>query len=138
MPEDRQRGGNGSIGVLIWDDVDAIRALLGVIIDLRPGLRLLGEANDGEQAIVEAERLQPDVILLDLAMPRLTGLEALPHIQRVAPAARVIVLSGFTTRTLAADALALGAIRYIEKGADPDTIADAIEEVAGSRTGHVA
>jgi two-component system NarL family response regulator len=121
---------DGSIGVLICDDVESMRVLLGVIVGLRPGLHVVGEAADGEQAVTEAERLQPDVILLDLSMPRRTGLEALPEIKRVAPDAKVIVLSGFAAPILAADALANGAARYVEKGADPDTIADTIEEVA--------
>ena len=132
---DRAREGeekplDGSIGVLICDDVESMRVLLGVIVGLRPGLHVAGEAADGEQAITEAARLQPDVILLDLSMPRRTGLDALPEIKRVAPEAKVIVLSAFAATMLAPDVLALGAARYIEKGVDPDTIAAIIEEVA--------
>ena len=121
---------DGSIGVLICDDVESMRVLLGVVVGLRPGLHVVGEAADGEQAITEAARLQPDVVLLDLSMPRRTGLEALPEIKRVAPEAKVIVLSGFAATMVAPDVLALGAARYIEKGVDPDTIAAMIEEVA--------
>lgn len=119
-----------SVGVLICDDVESMRVLLGVTVELRPGLRVVGEAEDGDQAIAQAERLQPDVILLDLAMPRRTGLDALPEIRRVAPAARIIVLSGFVSSMIAADVLARGAHRYVEKGVDPDTLAALIEEVA--------
>lgn len=121
---------DGSIGVLICDDVEPMRVLLGVIVGLRPGLHVAGEAADGEQAITEAARLQPDVVLLDLSMPRRTGLDALPEIKRVAPEAKVIVLSGFAAPTLAPDVLALGADSYLEKGVDPDTITAMIEEVA--------
>jgi DNA-binding NarL/FixJ family response regulator len=128
---------DGSIGVLICDDVESMRVLLGVIVELRPGLRVVGEAEDGEQAIAEAKRLQPDVILLDLSMPRRTGLDALPEIERVAPDAKVIVVSGFVSSMLAADVLARGADRYIEKGADLDTIAATIEEVATAHAGRV-
>jgi DNA-binding NarL/FixJ family response regulator len=128
---------DGSIGVLICDDVESMRVLLGVIVELRPGLRVVGEAEDGEQAIAEARRLQPDVILLDLSMPRRTGLDALPEIKRVAPDAKVIVVSGFVSSMLAADVLARGADRYIEKGVDPDTIAATIEEVATAHAGRV-
>jgi DNA-binding NarL/FixJ family response regulator len=124
---------DGSIGVLICDDAESMRVLLGIVVELRPGLHLVGEAGDGDEAIAEAERLQPDVVLLDLSMPRRTGLEALPEIRRVAPNAQVIVLSGFQSTVLADDVLALGAARYIEKGADPETIASAIEEVASAR-----
>ncbi len=120
---------NGAISVLICDDLAAMRMLLGVAVELRQGLRVVGEARDGNEAVAEAERLQPDVVLLDLSMPRRTGLDALPEIRRVAPATRVIVLSGFLASTIAEQALELGAALYIEKGADPDVIADAIEEV---------
>ena len=126
---------DGSVGVLICDDVESMRVLLGVIVELRPGLRVVGDAEDGEQAIAQAERLQPDVILLDLSMPRRTGLDALPEIKRVAPDAKVIVISGFASPMIAADVLARGADRYIERGGDPDTIAAAIEEVAAAHVG---
>jgi DNA-binding NarL/FixJ family response regulator len=140
MPEKEQRRKaalNGSVGVLICDDVASMRVLLGVTMELRPGLRVVGEAADGEQAIAQAERLQPDVILLDLSMPRRTGLDALPEIKRVAPGAKVIVLSGFVSSMIAADVLACGADRYIEKGGDPDAIAAMIEEVATAHAGRV-
>lgn len=121
------------IGVLICDDVDAIRMLLSVVIGLRAGLRVVGEAHDGNEAISEAKRLQPDVILLDLSMPHRTGLDALPELRLVAPAAQIIVLSGFVASTIADHVLALGAVRFIEKGTDPDLIATTIEEVAAKR-----
>ena len=123
---------NGSIGVLICDDVASMRLLLGVIVGERPGLHVVGEAADGEEAVAEAARLQPDVILLDLSMPRLTGLDALPELRRVAPEAKVVVLSGFAAPILADDVLALGAASYIEKGADPEAIAAMIEAVASA------
>jgi DNA-binding NarL/FixJ family response regulator len=66
-------------------------------------------------------------------MPRRTGLDALPEIKRVAPAAKIIVVSGFVSAMIAADVLARGADRYIEKGADPNAIAAMIEEVATAR-----
>lgn len=128
---------DGSVGVLICDDVESMRVLLGVIVELQPGLRVVGEAEDGEQAIAQAQRLQPDVILLDLSMPRRTGLDALPEIKRVAPDAKVIVVSGFVSSMIAAEVLARGADSYIEKGVDPDTIAAMIEEVATAHAGRV-
>lgn len=115
-----------TITVLICDDVDDMRMLLGIVVRLRPDLRVVGEARDGNEAVAEAKRLQPDVILLDLSMPHRTGLDALPEIRRVAPDARVIVLSGFAASTVAEEVLALGAARFIEKGAAPDEIVAAI------------
>jgi two-component system invasion response regulator UvrY len=125
---------NGSvIDVLICDDVDGMRMLLGAVIGLRPCLRLAGEARDGNEAISEARRLQPDVILLDLSMPLRTGFEALPEIRQAAPEAQVIVLSGFLAATIETDVLALGAALFMEKGAHPDEINDAIESVAARK-----
>ena len=92
-------------------------------------MRVVGEAADGEAAIAEASRLQPDVILLDLAMPILSGLDALPRLRQSAPAAKIIVLTGFSTATVADEVLALGADSYLEKGTNPDTIIAAIEHV---------
>ena len=125
--------GEREIGVLICDDVDAMRVLLGLVVGLGGNLRVVGEARDGNEAIVEAKRLQPDVILLDLSMPHRTGLDALPAIKQVAPGAQVIVFSGFVAATIEADVLALGAARFIEKGVDPDVIVAAIREVAALR-----
>ena len=127
-------GVNGSIGVLICDDVGAMRALLAIVVDMQPGLHVVGEAQDGTQAIAQAERLQPDVILLDISMPIVTGLDALPAIKRVAPAAKVIALSSFEAVAVAADVLASGADRYLEKGAGPDAITAMIIDVAGLPT----
>ena len=125
--------GGRTIDVLICDDVDAMRMLLGAVIGLRPGLRVVGEARDGNEAISEAKRLQPDVILLDLSMPLRTGFEALPGICQAAPDAQVIVLSGFLAATIETDVLALGAALFMEKGAHPDAINDAIESVASRK-----
>jgi chemotaxis response regulator CheB len=83
--------------ILICDDNPEFRALLGAVVDSTPGMSVVGEAADGEAAISEAQRLQPDLILLDLAMPRLTGLDALPRLRQAAAATKIIVLSGFST-----------------------------------------
>jgi DNA-binding NarL/FixJ family response regulator len=119
-----------SIGVLICDDDAAIRVMLRSVIKLRPSLRTVGEARDGNEALAEAARLQPDVILLDLAMPHRTGLESLSELGRVAPKARIIVFSGFSMASVAEEVIGLGAVLYLSKGADPDAINDAIEQAA--------
>ena len=126
---------NGLIGVLICDDDEDVRSLLRIVIgrngDMEEsGLVVVGDARDGDEAVSEAKRLQPDVILLDLSMPRRTGLEALPEIKEVAPAARVIAFSGFDHAMIVSDILSRGADRYLEKGAHPSAITAAIEEVA--------
>jgi NarL family two-component system response regulator LiaR len=130
MSNGTKAAGIATVRILVCDDNEAMRVLLRAVIDLRPLLRVVGEAADGAEAIHEATRLQPDVILLDLAMPRRTGLQALPELRRVAPRAQIIIFSGFSTATVADEALALGAVSYLSKSADPDAINDAIEAVA--------
>ena len=117
-----------SVGVLICDDNDAMRMLLGIVVETSQNLCVVGEAADGDEAVAEARRHQPDVILLDLAMPNRSGLEALPELRTVAPDATIIVLSGFAAATVADQVLALGAARYLEKGTHPDAIVTAIEQ----------
>jgi DNA-binding NarL/FixJ family response regulator len=121
--------GPGSISVLICDDNQAIRDVLRDVIGLRPSLNLVGVAADGNQAITQAQQLQPDVILLDLAMPHRTGLSALPELLQVAPQTRIIVLSSLAKTSINDTVTELGAALYLEKGASPDQINDAIEAV---------
>lgn len=142
---DRSSSNVDPVGVLICDDICSIRLLLRMTIELRDGsdgkmvLHVVGEAADGDEAVSEAERLQPDVILLDLSMPHRTGLDALPDIKRVARGAKVIVVSGFSASVMADDVLARGADRYLEKGLGPEVIADAIVDVAAAAVnGHPA
>ena len=127
MSNGAHTNGNAAAGVLICDDNDAMRMLLGVIVGGSPNLEVVGEASNGNEAIAQATRLQPTVILLDLAMPVRSGLEALPELRQVAPDARVIVYSGFAGGLVAEDVFALGAADYVEKGAHPDTIVAIIE-----------
>jgi DNA-binding NarL/FixJ family response regulator len=111
--------------VLLCDDSPQIRELLRIVLELE-GNEVVSEAGNGREAVEEAERLQPDVVLLDLSMPVMDGLEALPEIRRVAPEARIIVLSGFDNDRLVSQALALGADQYVPKGGDPNEIVDAV------------
>lgn len=111
--------------VLLCDDSPQIRELVRIVLELE-GNEVVSEAENGREAVDEAERLQPDVVLLDLSMPVMDGLEALPEIKRVAPEARIIVLSGFDNDRLVSQALALGADHYVPKGGDPNEIVDAV------------
>jgi DNA-binding NarL/FixJ family response regulator len=115
------------IRVLICDDYQPIRLMLRTIIENQPGLDVVGEAANGQESISEAARLQPDVILLDLAMPVKTGLEALGEIAHVAPAAKIIVFSGFSIASVGGDVIELGAVLYLSKGASPEAIIASIQ-----------
>jgi DNA-binding NarL/FixJ family response regulator len=121
--------GPAPLGVLICDDNESIRNALRDVIGLRPSLSVVGVAADGNEAITQATQLQPDVILLDLAMPHRTGFGALPELVQVAPRAKIIVLSSLAKASIDKAVIDLGASLYLEKGATPDEINDAIETV---------
>jgi DNA-binding NarL/FixJ family response regulator len=127
--------GDARAGVLICDDNDAMRSLLGAVVGASLRLRVVGEAVDGNDAVAQATRLQPKVILLDLAMPVRSGLEALPELRMVVPDARIIVFSGFAGSIVAEEVIALGATGYLEKGTDPDTIVATIEAALARTNG---
>lgn len=102
--------------VLVVDDAEDLRMLLRVRLDSTETMTVVGEAADGVAAVEQAERLLPDLVMLDLAMPRMDGLEALPLIKQAVPDCRVIVLSGFNQDTMAAKAMEAGADHYVVKG----------------------
>ncbi len=101
--------------VIVVDDAEDLRTLLCLRL-VRMGFDVVGEAGDGATAVELATDLQPDLVMLDLAMPVMDGLEALPLIRNKVPQVRVIVLSGFNQSTFADQALAAGADRYVVKG----------------------
>jgi DNA-binding NarL/FixJ family response regulator len=119
------------IRVLVCDDVEAFRALMRYALQEDPGIEVVGEAADGMAAIGAAERLQPDVVLLDLTMPVLDGIDAIPAVIERAPAARVVALSGWGAERMAEAALAQGAIAYVEKSDDVQAIRAAVRAAMG-------
>ena len=115
--------------VLIVDDAEDIRMLLRMKLGRHENLDVVGEAVDGVDAVDLARELQPNLVLLDMAMPRMDGLQALPLIREAVPDVRVIVLSGFNQGTLEQEALAAGADRYVVKGGSMRDLLDVIEKV---------
>ena len=129
--QDMGQGGNSRrTRVLLCDDTRDILLLLESEFDLHPDLEVVGQADNGRQAISLAEAHQPDVVVLDLAMPQMDGLQALPAILEVAPEAKVVVLSGFEARGMEPKAIELGARCYVEKGVAASDIAGVVREVA--------
>jgi DNA-binding NarL/FixJ family response regulator len=102
--------------VLVVDDAANLRELLTVLLDVEDDFEVVGTAADGAQALERADALEPDIVLLDLAMPVMDGLQALPALRDRLPNARIVIFSGFEHEALAREALAAGADAYIEKG----------------------
>ena len=121
-----------SRSVLVVDDMAEMRMLARINLDTDERWRVVGEAEDGRDAITLAGDLQPDVVLLDLEMPWMTGPEAIPHIQRAAPDAVIVVWSVDPDGARAKSATDLGAIAIIDKGSTP------IAKLAGALAGVLA
>ena len=105
--------------VVVADDVPDLRFLLSRALAASGRFEVVGAAANGREAIAQATALRPDLTLLDLAMPVMDGLEALPLIRAAVPDCTVVVLSGFDAETMAAPALARGAAGYLVKGLSP-------------------
>jgi two-component system, NarL family, response regulator LiaR len=114
------------IRVLIADDHAVVRQGLRTFLDLQEDVEVAGEAADGEGAVAAAGRLAPDVVLLDLAMPGLDGVAALPRLREAAPGARVIVLTSFGEDDRLFAALRAGAAGFLLKDVEPSELVRAI------------
>jgi DNA-binding NarL/FixJ family response regulator len=121
------------VRVLLADDHELMRRLLRRAISARPGLDVVGEACDGAQALELARTLAPDLVVLDLAMPELDGLEVTRALRGVLPDCAILIVSAFEAARVAEAALAAGADRYVEKAAGLEAAADAAAELARLR-----
>ncbi len=120
------------IRVLIADDHAVVREGLRTFLDLQDGIEVVGEAGDGAQAVAEAERLKPDVVLVDLVMPGLDGVGAMRELRQRVPRARAIVLTSFLDDERLLPALQAGAAGYLLKNVQPQELARAVRvAVAG-------
>jgi DNA-binding NarL/FixJ family response regulator len=114
------------IRVLVVDDHAVVREGLRTFLELQDGIEVAGEAADGEKAIEAAERLSPNVVLMDLVMPTLDGLAAMRELRERVPGARVIVLTSFADDDKLLPALRAGAAGYLLKNAEPQELARAV------------
>jgi DNA-binding NarL/FixJ family response regulator len=122
------------ITCLIADDHEVVREGLRLSLLRSPHIRIVGEASDGETAVALAERRRPDVVIMDLRMPGMDGLEATEEIIKRVPDSRVLVFTAYNERSLLARGLESGARGYILKEAPHELLLRAIEKVAGGET----
>jgi DNA-binding NarL/FixJ family response regulator len=106
---------SGPIRVLIVDDDERVRRMIAIMLSLEDDYEVVGEAADGTEAVSATALLQPDVVLLDLEMPGMDGILAIPEIRRQAPDTKIAVLSAFPDPYTLTDALVRGADTYLDK-----------------------
>lgn len=117
------------IRVVVADDHQVVRSGLELLLATTADIELVGTAANGAEVLEVVARLQPDVVLMDLSMPDVDGVEATRRMTAAHPASRVLVLTSFSDQTRILDALAAGADGYLLKDSDPDDIASAIRSV---------
>ncbi len=122
------------IRVMIVDDHNMVRRGLIAYLEEEPDLRLVGQAADGEEAVQICEQARPDVILMDLVLPELSGVEATKIIRRRWPQVQVIALTSFQERELVQDALRAGAISYLLKNVSGTDLVEAIRAAHAGRS----
>lgn len=122
------------ITVLLADDHEVVREGLRLALLRSPHIRVVGEAADGETAVALAERRRPDVIVMDLRMPKMDGIEATEEVLRLVPGTGVLIFTAYGERALLQRGLESGARGYVLKEAPHETLLKAIERVAAGDT----
>jgi DNA-binding NarL/FixJ family response regulator len=122
------------IRVLLVDDHQVVRRGLRTFLEVQPDIEVVGEAGDGDEGVLRAQELNPDVILMDVKMPGTDGIAALRKLREEGSKARVLVVTSFTEQRTVVPALRAGAAGYVYKDVDPDALAGAIRSV---HAGHV-
>ncbi len=115
-----------NIRVLLADDQDIIRTGLTIILNHQPDIEVVGQAADGVEAVELAKKLQPDVILMDIKMPRLNGIQATRQIMATLPKTQIIILTTYDTDDWVFDGIRAGAVGYLLKDASGDNLAEAV------------
>lgn len=118
------------ISLLITDDHSIVRQGIRVFLELQPDFTVLGEADSGEAAVRIAAELVPDVVLMDLVMPGIGGVEATRQVKQASPHSQVIVLTSYHEDEFIFPALRAGAISYVLKDVSPDELAETVRKAA--------
>jgi DNA-binding NarL/FixJ family response regulator len=122
-----------NLSIVLADDHPVVILGMRTLLECEPDLSIVGEAGDGLQTTRLVERLQPDVLVLDLMMPGLNGLEALRIVRQRSSRTRVVVLSMHSSNAFVAEALKSGATGYVLKGSSEEDLVRAVREVAAGR-----
>lgn len=126
------------IRLLITDDEEHVRQLLRVVCNSISGVEVVDEASDGEQLIAKFKQLLPDVVLLDINMPKVTGVEALKKIKEIDPETVVVMLTSLNSIDVVRECIEAGAKSYILKSNSPDKIRDAIKQICFDKLRKIA
>ncbi len=126
---DGTRGDLSLIRLLVVDDNEVIRREICTFLSLQPGLEVVAEATDGVEAIRMAEISQPDVVLLDISLPRLNGFQAAPLIKQVAPQAQLLFVTLHDNPFFVREAFSAGALGFLTKTDVPSQLAPAVQAV---------
>ncbi|HVP22109.1 MAG TPA: response regulator transcription factor [Anaerolineaceae bacterium] len=122
-----------SVTILLADDHPVMRQGLHLLLDAEPDFTIIGETGDGREVMALVERLHPDVLVLDLVMPGLGGLDVARQVHQQAPATKVVILSMYASVAYVVEALAAGASAYIPKKSTAEELVYAIREVVAGR-----
>lgn len=127
-------GSDELLSVLIADDEAVVRETISIYVNSAPDMQVVGTAADGRAAVQMAETLRPDIILMDIQMPRVDGVEAVAEVLRLMPRTHVVMITTFTSREAVVPALRAGALGYVLKSDPPERLLSAVREAVAGRT----
>lgn len=127
-------GSDELLSVLIADDEPVVRETMSIYVNSAPDMQVVGTAADGRAAVQMAETLSPDIILMDIQMPRVDGVEAVAEVLRLLPRTHVVMITTFTSREAVVPALRAGALGYVLKSDPPERLLSAVREAVAGRT----
>ncbi|TFG47404.1 MAG: response regulator transcription factor [Anaerolineales bacterium] len=117
------------IQILIVDDHAVVRKGVRALLATEPSIEIIGEAGDGEQALQLYQELKPDLLLLDLLMPKMNGVEVIKSVKKIDKGAKILVLTSFAADDQVFPAIKAGALGYLLKDTEPDDLVSAIQQV---------
>jgi two-component system invasion response regulator UvrY len=130
-----ERDPGAPVRVVLADDRSELRATVRIALELAGGFDIVGEAGTGTEAIAVAREKQPDLLLLDVLMPGMTGLEAMPYIANVAPRTKVVILTAIDTAVLESEEFQ-GATAAFDKGIGPSRLVQQLQELFSAAPAH--